>query len=384
MLAQGNATYEVPALKKRPKITLFLAPKIQQSLKLRRWMLICAVKSLCEEEFRPSGRHILKKVLEQAANSQAHIDPEQLREKCTKCKELIVHQNGKQYFVVLKDDVGWEARSLPARLCPADFPSEVWCRMEAYLRTFGEGQVLPGCYYDCAKQLNDLDFLKNFSRGKVYRIVQLAATSKRLLGLREGKLVPFDRSERGQKEQSASSWSRQPWCNNMGAGAELPLASPEESRAGLIRLLASRSESGTYLSDVKRLFSEKFGLELREEVLGCDGGLLKLLTGFRDICIDRRDDGNTVVVRWVGGAVDCRGQPQCSAFESPICEVGAEVPLAAGPDPPPHRQAGAMIPPQMCVLPESGESIDLPVKNTFVDFSSTTRVSARRRVRSTP
>jgi len=172
--------------------------------------------------------------------------------------------------------------------------------MAAYLDGLQDDEMfLPGARYSCASALTErrLPFLVGHSLGQVCHIVQLAISQRKLLGYLNGTLVPYHRSLSMRKEQSAL-W-QQP-CIGAGAEQAMPLASIEVARAGMREILQAApgiKPAAMPLSNVKRLFRYRLGVELSETALGfsklCDMLQNEL---FADICAIRLDWNGYVVV----------------------------------------------------------------------------------------
>merc|ERR1712226_1633774 len=158
--------------------------------------------------------------------------------------------------------------------------------------------TLPGGRYACARVLvgRQLPFLQGWSFGQVCHVVQIAITQRRLLGYREGYLVPYKHSESWVKEQCAvlQSPTGQETC---------PAVSWEDVRGLLQHLLATHRNSepaGITISNLKRLFRLDFQRELSQTVLG-HVRLLDLLNDERlkDICTLHAQPNGHVLVRAV-------------------------------------------------------------------------------------
>merc|ERR1712157_654963 len=132
-----------------------------------------------------------------------------------------------------------------------------------------------------------------------------AISQKRLLGHRDGRLVPYRVSDEcakaqcAQRQQAFSAKKAEP-------DAGLLVATWETTRACLHQLLLNCPnrkdvEVGTLpLSDVKRLFRRQFGLELNETALGYTR-VFDLLQDprLRDVCTVHAQGNGQVTVRRV-------------------------------------------------------------------------------------
>lgn len=106
---------------------------------------------------------------------------------------------------------------------------------------------------------------------QVCHIVQIAVSQRRILGYLEGSMVPFGRSVDCIKEQCAVR--KQPVLLIPRKGdPNTPLATWEDARGRLAEILSDAATAGRpgviTLSNVKRLFRSRFGLELSETALG--------------------------------------------------------------------------------------------------------------------
>jgi hypothetical protein len=302
-----------------------------------------AIRSLYADELKPLGRVILKRLREHAAAAQAsslglsaeevdpeeapRIDPKQLRRLCESCQLLHVEpEEGKEYCALLKSEVFHFVD-----VCsPHDpYPVDLWTAFQDYLRSLctEEEMVLPCGRYTCARTLmsRQLPFFTGCSLGQVCHIVQLAISHRRLLGYREGQLVPFLASEEWEKEQCAFQQQPFPSKKSTGSGA-LPVASWDETRACLWQLLSEATGLELALSNVKRLFRSNFGLELSETTLGY-ARLFDLLQDPRiqDVCTLHPQSRGQILVRRVTVAVP---GPQRSLGGMPFVrlEAGERVP----------------------------------------------------------
>merc|ERR1719230_289516 len=107
----------------------------------------------------------------------------------------------------------------------------MWYALAAYLNQ--KGTTLPaGGRYVCAQGLvaQKLPFLEGMSLGQVSHIVQIAMTSRKLLGYYNGAIVPYARSETAMKEQCAE-------YQMLTKRTKLPLATWDVLRAFLSEVL---------------------------------------------------------------------------------------------------------------------------------------------------
>jgi len=291
----------------------------QPSIKLSAPEVIASVKSIYSDELKPFGRVLLKRLRERAAAAAAvaqglpveavdpetmpKIDPKRLRRVCQTCPQLRVEpEEGREFSVTL---VGRPCNVLDVCSPQDGYPTEMWIDAATYFQNLGEEDMyLPGGRYACARVLlgRGLPFLAGRSLGQICHIVQLAISQKRILGYREGQLVPFLHSEEWVREQCA--FHQQPMCSKDDANA-LPLASWSEARKCLLQLLDSECNpelGAVTLSNVKRLFRIRFHLELSETALG-HSRLFDLLhdVRFRDVCtVEAHRNGQLLVKPFKG------------------------------------------------------------------------------------
>lgn len=301
--------------------------------------VLVAIRSLYADELKPLGRLILKRLRENAAAAEAsrlriasaevdpehmpQIDPKHLRALCEGCPQVRVgHEEGREYSALL---VGEASHFLDLSSRLDIYPPQLWADLVAYLQSLERKRsVLPTGRYVCARMLisQRLPFLSGLSMGQVCHIVQLASTAKRLLGHRDGKLVPFGASEEWAKEQC----SGQPDLGAPKVG-QVQSAAWREAPALLRELLSVvvDPEPGVMsLSNLKRVFRERFNVELSEARLG-HAKLLDLLQDprFQDVCTVRAQRNGQVEVR--------RKEVVCPCWQSqttlPPEEAGDRVPM---------------------------------------------------------
>mmetsp|Transcript_75788 Transcript_75788/g.157979 ORF Transcript_75788/g.157979 Transcript_75788/m.157979 type:complete len:580 (+) Transcript_75788:346-2085(+) len=280
-----------------------------------------AVESLYTDRLKPFGRILLKRVREQYARKISEqnresdpeapavdvesvplIEPKALRRLCESCQNLHVEaEDGKEYSVLLEG----RPQDFVEVCSPDDIYSEaMWQEASDYLESLpNDKMLLPGGRYACAQVLlsRNLPWLKNRSLGEVCHIVQLAVSQKRLLGYLDGNMVPFNRSVDWIKEQCARQSQPVVFSSKKEVASSLPLASWEEARSALWNILDTNAAPGQLgsitLSNVKRLFRSRFGLELSETALGYSR-LNELLQDSRlsDICsLEVQGKSQTVV-----------------------------------------------------------------------------------------
>lgn len=180
--------------------------------------------------------------------------------------------------------------------------------------------MLPGGRYACARVLaaRQLSIFQGWSLGQICHIVQIAISQRRLLGYRDGCLVPYRHSENWVKEQCAVAQS--PTGNE-----SCPVVTWEEAPSLLQHLLSSHRQaepSGISISNLKRLFRMEFQRELSQTVLG-HVRLLDLLSDERlkSVCALSAQQNGQVLVRGV--------EDDSSPKWSPVVPPGMWVPFAS-------------------------------------------------------
>jgi hypothetical protein len=274
--------------------------------------VIAAVKSLYVDKVQPMGRVLLKRVGERAAFAVAKaagcgqagtinhnfvpcIDPKHLRKVCEKCEQLIVEniENG-EYYALLQ---GRPPVFIDACSDQDPYPPRLWQDLSLFFSKLeGDEIFLPSGRFACAQALamRGLSCLAGRSLGELCHIVQLAITHKKILGYRDGDMVPYWHSELMEKEHCA--YSQQPIAAMKGNVASAPIATWEQVRTCLRTILAGQSCGSVPLPNVKRLFRSKFGLELSETSLG-HSRLFELLRDPRllDVCSCHLQDNKWTV-----------------------------------------------------------------------------------------
>jgi hypothetical protein len=227
--------------------------------------LVDAVESLCHDELRPYGRLIRKRLAELAAATDADAPDAELntlRTLCSHCAQLCVNPEGEaDWFVV---PIGSAVTFVDIYNGEDIYGEEFWSEFSEYLEGLEDEDMLyPGGRYVCAQGLmsRSLSFLAEFSLGQVSQIVQLAMGCRKLLGYRNGAIVPYARSETALKEQCAGN-------QMLVKKGKLSIATWPVLDACLREMLATGGETGLPLSNVKRILRTRFKVELSETALG--------------------------------------------------------------------------------------------------------------------
>jgi len=287
-----------------------------------------AIESLYDDELKPYGRIIRKRLVEQGpvllsgilehsveetggsgqVSSEMPTLPlpssQDLRSVCSACTELEVQAEG-----------GGEWSALLRHRAPVFvdiysqediYPAELWRAAAMYFEAGSSGEPchtepLPGGRYDSARELllRQPQFLRGCSLGQVCHIMELCISKKSLLGYANGSVVPYRLSTSMLKSQCAE---QQLPCSPTALDPSLQarVATWDEARDRLRQILQDAIDNGAKqvpLSNVKRLFRSKFALNLSETALG-HARISNLLQDprFRDICsVELQDRGYAVV-----------------------------------------------------------------------------------------
>jgi len=232
-----------------------------------------AVRSLYDDEVRPSDRVLRKRLLEQCEDGSTMrgcftVSLRDLRRLCEECEELDVEDDmvANEWTVVLRDRSG---TFVDISSSQDGYPTMLWQKLEAHFDGLSKGFNAPGGRFACAQKLVQagLPFLAGYSLGRVCHIVQLAI-SKGILVYSHGKLVSHSRSE---VEAEVAPLQHSPFkVLEVGAGAEPPNATWHDVVSGVQGLFQTspRQDRSIPLSNVKRLFRLQLCLELNAASLG--------------------------------------------------------------------------------------------------------------------
>jgi len=254
--------------------------------------LVAAVESLSLDQLRPYGRLIRKRLAELVPLSVEAPDADifTLKRLCDCCPQLVLeHESEADWFVVVR---GTFPVFIDIYNAEDYYSEDLWSAFATYLEIFEHGRTLPpGGRYVYAQGLisQNLPFLEGMSLGEVSHIVQIAMTSRKLLGYRNAAIVPYARSETAIKEQCAE-------YQILTKKTKLPLATWDVLRTCLQELLMQVGEIGFPLSNVKRVLRVRFKFDLSETALGYVA-LSELFKDFRiqDLCSVRLLDNGYYV-----------------------------------------------------------------------------------------
>jgi hypothetical protein len=230
--------------------------------------ILAAVSSLYDDELRPYGRLVRKRLAEHAAAKMSCVvegDLSRLRRACESSMWIEVRpEEGGEWCALL---VGRAENFVDIYNGPDVYPELLWMELAQYMETLdGDSAVLPGGRYSCALALWELGLpcLANRSLGAVVHIVQLAMSDRKLLGYLDGTIAPYHRSQSMLKDTAAEKYVH-------NTAQQLPLATWSTARACLKEVLDSAVRKGKNevpLSNLKRLFRSRFHVELSETALG--------------------------------------------------------------------------------------------------------------------
>jgi len=236
------------------------------------------------------------------------IDTAHVRWVCEQCDSIqVVLEEGTEFSALL---AGREVTFVDPCSAADPFSESFWSEVATFFQSSANSDmVLPGGRYACARALvaADLPILAGRSLGEVCHFVQLAVSSRQVLGYLHGQVVPYDRSEAVVKQRRATL--QQPaWELKKDA---LPVANLEQARVCLQAILAAPLggvATNIPLPNVKRLFRSRFSLELSETTFGhcrlCD---LLQDERFRDICALRLQGTSYVIMRPATEEEHCGG-----------------------------------------------------------------------------
>jgi len=227
--------------------------------------LVVAVTSLCQDRLRPYGRILKKRLAEIAENEGVEVpDAElnRLRMLCYECTSLRVEQEHETEWSAL---VAGTRPTFVDIYSQSDFYGEAfWDELTTYVEGLEDGDMsCPGGRYVCAKSLVDrnLPCLAARSLGEISHIVQLAMTQRKVLGYRNGAIVPYAFSETAVKERCAEE-------QRLVKRSKMPLPTWDMLRACLREMLLTAGTEGLPLSNVKRVLRSRFRMDLSETALG--------------------------------------------------------------------------------------------------------------------
>jgi len=285
--------------------------------------VVRALKSLYQDQLKPSSRTLRRRIGELAAVGASDIaalyavpggdsrklpsvDLAMLWAACERCSAIVLQ---------CEKDGDWTALLADARTTtfidvydPVDpFPAHVWNSAAAYFASLSsDDMLLPGGRYACAQALvaRKLGFLANFTPGQVCHMVEISMTHRKLLGYYNNSIVPYAHSFSMKKDRCALQ--QRPCVAENGSIAEssssMPPASLHIARRYLSEILRESSSHGDGtgmlpLSNIKRLFRLRYKTELSETYFG-HSRLSDLLQDerFCDLCTLRLQKNGYIIV----------------------------------------------------------------------------------------
>lgn len=263
--------------------------------------IVAAIGSLYEDQLRPFGR-ILRKRLAERAESRgecaAEVDLAQLRWSCDENPQLSVsREEGGEWSALInsriQDFVDVYDKS-------DSYSEEIWQAADLYFQNLPQDDgVLPGGRYACAQTLatRNLVFLQGMTLGGICHFVQLALATRKILGYLNGGITSYGRSHSFTKDKAAADQSS---CTQPDSVVGLEIATWMVARKCLKLImkdaLASQANQ-VPLSNIKRVFRSQYETELSETSLG-HSKLSELLQDERlkDICTVRLLDQGYFVI----------------------------------------------------------------------------------------
>jgi len=252
-----------------------------------------AVASLYDDELKPYGRILRKRLSERAiaAGVAAAGEPDlaALRAACVASSWLNVEsEDGGEWSALL---VSCESKFVDVYNPVDSYAEAMWAAAATYFQGLtGDEAVLPGGRYSCAQSLVErkLPFLSGQSLGRVCHIVQLSISQRKCLGYLNGGITPYLFSHSKIKDSAAAQQSS---CAPSACVSGLTVATWETARTYLRVILGDAMKAGTDsvpLSNIKRIFRSQFFTELSETSLG-HSKLSELLQDSKlyDICTVR-------------------------------------------------------------------------------------------------
>lgn len=238
--------------------------------------LVRAADSLYDDEIQPLSRILKRRLVELSGDANLRamdIDLGALR--------VAVSVAAPRLVVNPVEGGDWEAvlthrppSFVDVHSACDNYGEEMWQDFVAYIDSLHspEAYRLPSSRYACAFELRsrNLPFFAGLTLGALCHIVQLAISQKKILGHRDGSLVPYVMSKCFLKEKHAELGVAQAVSANSEAST-MPFATWATVRACLMDIMnvARHSDQGCEpLANIKRLFRTRYHLELSETLLG--------------------------------------------------------------------------------------------------------------------
>lgn len=263
--------------------------------------IIAAIGSLYEDQLRPFGRILRKRLAERSescSETAAEVDLVQLRRWCDENTQLSVsREEGGEWSALIT------ARSdafIDVYEKMDTYSEDMWQAADLYFQNLPlDDGVLPGGRYACAQTLasRNLDFLQGRTLGKICHFVQLALSTRKVLGYLNGGITSYNRSHSCAKDKAAADQNS---CTQPDSVIGLEIATWMVARKCLKLIMKDALASQVNqvpLSNIKRVFRSHYETELSETSLG-HSKLSELLQDERlkDICTVRLLDQGYFVI----------------------------------------------------------------------------------------
>jgi len=228
-----------------------------------------AIETLYADELKPYGRILRKRLAERNVNAGKEVDLGMLRKFC---------EGDAQLRVASEEGGEWSSLFASAPEPFVDvyskedmYPEATWQAAAEYFEALStEEGVLPGGRYACAQTLSsrNLPFFQHFTLGRICHFVQIAISTRKVLGYLNGGITSYSRSHSCMKDNAASHKAS---CAQPAIVSELTIASWKDARKCLKQILTESLEAGVDqvpLSNIKRICRSQFQIELSETSLG--------------------------------------------------------------------------------------------------------------------
>lgn len=228
-----------------------------------------AVWSLYEDELKPYGRILRKRLAERNANGGKEADLSALRKMCEADPQLLMESEDGGEWSARFTDVADSFVDVYGKDDPYD--EAVWQAAQEYFESLPEEDgVLPGGRYACAQTLlsQDLHFLRGLTLGRICHFVQIAISTRKVLGYLNGGITSYSRSHSCVKDTAASHKAS---CAQTAIVSDLVIATWDDARRCLKEILTKCLKDGVEqmpLSNVKRICRSQHKIELSETSLG--------------------------------------------------------------------------------------------------------------------
>jgi len=251
--------------------------------------LIAAVESLYADRLRPFGRILRKRLVERSDQATPECDLVQLQKSCDECDAFVLtSEEGGEWCALLRHEPD---NFIDVYDKVDNYPHALWSAAAAYFQALPEElAVLPGGRYACAQTLSNrnLVFLQGYTLGHICHFVQLALTTRKVLGYLNGGIAPYSCSHSCAKDKAAALQSS---CVQTTSTSNLSIATWEVAKKCLKLIMRESLVSDSNqvpLSNIKRIFRSQFQTELSETSLG-HSKLSELLQDdcLNDICTVR-------------------------------------------------------------------------------------------------